>query len=276
MEKMEKQEISAGFFVGAERVVNELIEKGRAMEKAVFDPSANLIEIEGVKFFYDRDTGEWSPIVPYKVNREDDPFPDPITTFTLSGLVDYIDANVEGLIPEYSDGKLILHVVNHSEVRLYSKLSENEKKRYVIAWCKAHVPDITFGKYMDTETFNTVLLSNFIETDARNETFKVVKSMTKEQSAQTSDDGVSQVITVKQGITKASNVQFQNPVPLKPLRTFTEIDQPESNFTLRINQDAQVALFEADGGAWKNLAVQRIKEYLSNALMSKYNIVIIA
>lgn len=128
---------------------------------------------------------------------------------------------------------------------------------------------------MDTETFNTMLLSMFIETQARADLFKVIKSMTKEQNLNTTDDGVSQVITVKQGVSLASNVQFQNPVPLKPMRTFAEIEQPESNFTLRVNEDAQAALFEADGGAWKNEAVKKIKDYLNRNLYG-HNVVIIA
>ena len=71
---------------------------------------------------------------------------------------------------------------------------------------------------------------------------------------------------VEQGVSMASNVTFKNPVPLKPIRTFAEIDQPESNFTLRVNDSAQAALFEADGGVWKNVAVALIKDYLKSNL----------
>lgn len=89
------------------------------------------------------------------------------------------------------------------------------------------------------------------------------------------DDGVSQVLTVKQGVSLAQNVTLQNPVPLKPMRTFSEVDQPESNFTLRVNGDADVALFEADGGAWKNAAVANIKNYLESKLYG-YGVVVLA
>ena len=137
------------------------------------------------------------------------------------------------------------------------------------------VPDITFGRYMDTELFNTQLLSKFIDTPARAELFRVIKSMTKEQGCTTTDDGISQVITTKQGVSMAQNVVFQNPVPLKPMRTFTEVDQPESNFTLRVDEDANCALYEADGGAWKNEAVINIHDYLKNNLYGQ-NIVVLA
>ena len=55
-------------------------------------------------------------------------------------------------------------------------------------------------------------------------------------------------------------------VRLSPYRTFREIEQPESQFLLRIRTDdrgnAEVALFEADGGVWRNEARLRIAEYL--------------
>lgn len=153
--------------------------------------------------------------------------------------------------------------------------TEREKVRHVIAGCSAHTPKIYFERYLDTEQFNTMLLSTFIDTEARKLLFTVVKSMTKEQNLNTTDDGVSQVITVKQGISTASNVQFQNPVPLKPMRTFIEIEQPESNFTLRVNERAECALFESDGGAWKNIAVQRIASYIRSMIFVS-NVVVLA
>lgn len=62
-----------------------------------------------------------------------------------------------------------------------------------------------------------------------------------------------------------------NPVYLKPFRTFTEITQPESAFVLRMRESGgiQVALFEADGGAWKNEAILAIKDYLEIQLFSQ-------
>lgn len=53
------------------------------------------------------------------------------------------------------------------------------------------------------------------------------------------------------------------------------VDQPESNFTLRVNGEACVALFEADGGAWKNEAVENIKQYLVAGTYAS-NVVVIA
>lgn len=61
------------------------------------------------------------------------------------------------------------------------------------------------------------------------------------------------------------NIRDVNTDP-KANRTFTEIDQPVSPFVLRINEDMRVALFTADGGAWKQEAMKNIQAYLIEAL----------
>lgn len=264
---------SAGFFGGATELANYLVTNGKALQQAEMDAHQEIKEIDGVKFVWNRNNYRYEPIkapIP-----DDEPVPAGLMFFTLDGIIDYIIENVEGLIPNEPEKRLILQVVDHTTVKLISHPSEHHKERHCIAKCDAHVPDIRFGRYMDTESFNTQLLSMFIDTEARAALFRVIKSMTKEQGCSTTDDGVSQVITVKQGVSMAQNVTFQNPVPLKPMRTFTEIDQPESNFTLRINEDAECALFEADGGAWKNVAVTRIRDYLRSKL-SGQNVAVIA
>lgn len=266
-----------GFFGGATELAKYLVETGAKTERENMKIEAmqKITEIDGQKYRWNSNNNIWVPIEPVKFIPQDDVVPDSYIFFTLDGLIDYIQENVEGLIPTDPEHRLILHVVNHTSVRLMSHPSEHHKERHVIARCEAHVPEITFGRYMDTEQFNTQLLSKFVETDSRETLFKVIAAMTKEQSCNTTDDGVSQVITVKQGVSMAANVTFKNPVPLKPIRTFVEVQQPESNFTLRVDEDANCALYEADGGAWKNEAVKNIGEYLKNNLYG-CNVVVIA
>lgn len=265
----------AGFFGGATELAKFLVDTGVKCERESVENMQKVIEINGQKYVWNRNNYRWEPVKPVNFLPDDVPVPAAYTFFTLDGLIDYIIENVEGLIPSEPEKRLILQVVDHTTVKLISHPSEHHKERHVIAKCDAHVPDIRFGRYMDTESFNTQLLSMFIDTPARAELFRVIKSMTKEQGCTTTDDGVSQVITTKQGVSMAQNVIFQNPVPLKPMRTFTEIDQPESNFTLRVDGEANCALYEADGGAWKNVAVASIRDYLRSKL-SGQNVAVIA
>ena len=68
-----------------------------------------------------------------------------------------------------------------------------------------------------------------------------------------------------------SQVAVPNPVLLTPYRTFRDIVQPASLFVVRVKAGPsgglpQVGLFEADGGAWKLTATDRLKVWLTEAL----------
>ncbi len=259
----------AGNFEGLDTAMKLLLDHG-ATENHHEEANAQAVkEINGLT--YQWSGGKWVQIVPDI--PADDPTPKAMQFFTLQGVVDYINLNTEHLIPEDGE-KLILQVENETTVVLVSQPSKHRKTRYVIARADAHVPGIAFERYMNTDMFCTMLLSKFIDTEARRQLFAVVKSMVKEQTANTTDDGVGQQITVKAGVSLATNVTFQNPVPLQPRRTFTEVVQPESNFTLRVNEDAEAALFESDGGQWKNVAVENIKNFLKDHITNPAVVVI--
>ena len=55
-------------------------------------------------------------------------------------------------------------------------------------------------------------------------------------------------------------------VPLRPYRTFLEVEQPESEFLLRLDDNGNVGLFEADGGMWKQTAKASITAYFEEKL----------
>ena len=267
-----------GFFNGSRELAEFLVDQGAdaQMARDNLDREKELLHQEintigGFPHRWDTLAHKWIPME--VVVPPDPPMPKPLEFFTLAGLIDYINENTEGMIP--TDGsRLILQVQDHRTVKLLTQPSPDQRQRYTVAYAQAHTPEITFGRYMDTDTFCTELLSKFIETDARKTLFQVAKSMTKEQTATTTDDGVGQQITVKEGVSMATTGNFQNPVPLRPRRTFSEVDQPESNFTLRVDKEAKVALFESDGGAWKIDAVNYIRQYLTAQIENPAVIVI--
>ncbi|MFX4306338.1 hypothetical protein F8N00_13185 [Exiguobacterium sp. A1_3_1] len=99
---------------------------------------------------------------------------------------------------------------------------------------------------------------------------KMVGNLKEDNVRGVGDDGISQAVTMKTGVATVADVKVVNPVTLAPYRTFIEVDQPESKFVLRMQNGPRVALFEADGGAWKNEAIRNIEDYLMEAL-SEYN-----
>lgn len=56
-------------------------------------------------------------------------------------------------------------------------------------------------------------------------------------------------------------VEIKPRVMLRPFRTFLEVEQPESEFLLRVDPDEGIGFFEADGGIWKLEAKKNIADY---------------
>lgn len=190
------------------------------------------------------------------------PYADHIEMSTLTSLLDYIVAGVDSM-----KGKMIVHVVSPVEVRLYSKL-DSERKREEVAVVRAQLPSFDFGRFIDNETFLINLQSKFIDNADRALILKFAGTVEDGTVAQYGDDGVTQQATVKSGIASKTDAIVPNPVSLIPYRTFQEVEQPASDFIFRMRSDhgVQCAIFEADGGAWKNDAMHNIKKYLSTSL----------
>ena len=96
----------------------------------------------------------------------------------------------------------------------------------------------------------------------------VLGNLANEHVTENKDDGLSQTIQVRTGITTRAKVKIENPLSLKPYRTFREVEQPESLFIFRLkNQNGlHCALYESDGGAWKLEAIKNIKAHLAGEL----------
>ncbi len=194
-----------------------------------------------------------------------------LTVSTLTGLVDYIKNNIDGL-----EGQLLIQVKSPSEVALYSPLNlDREREKFLSA--EAILPNnIYYNRFLDTETFNIMLQSSFVDNKDKDTLLKYTGLITDDTVKSFGDDGVSQQVTVKTGVASVGQAVVPNPVTLAPYRTFPEIIQPESKFIFRMKEGPSAALFEADGGAWRNTAILGIKEYLKEALKEHENIQIIA
>ena len=189
---------------------------------------------------------------------------EPFETFSLDGLIDYIKEDPEGLFNQ--GGRSIVRVKSPTLVEVIAPQRGYWRERELMAYCKALVPEISFGRYMDTDQFQIMVQTSFVESENRALVLQVAGSVRKEQNMQTADDGVSQKVTINAGISTAADVIVRNPVTLIPFRTFREVEQPESPFVLRFNEDGNAALFTGDGSKWKLEAVSAIRKYLEEAL----------
>mgnify|MGYP000764952790 FL=1 len=89
----------------------------------------------------------------------------------------------------------------------------------------------------------------------------LLSRMTNENSVSTNDNGVTQTVEARQGVALNAVVEIKPRVMLRPFRTFLEVEQPESEFLLRVEPDEGIGFFEADGGIWKLEAKKNIADY---------------
>lgn len=185
---------------------------------------------------------------------------------TLSSLVEYIKSNVD----KFAE-KMVVQVVSPEEVRFFSMLDDN-RDRETVAVVRAITPSFDYGRFIDHETFCINVQSKFVDDDNTDKTLLLKFAGTVESGsvAEYGDDGVTQKAAVRQGIASKTEAVVPNPVYLMPFRTFIEVRQPASNFIFRMKEGGMggisCAIFEADGGAWKLEAMDRIRFYLEREL----------
>ncbi|PKM71911.1 MAG: hypothetical protein CVU92_07830 [Firmicutes bacterium HGW-Firmicutes-17] len=227
------------------------------IEKIEQMADVELIEVGGVQY----SSKELSQIVPPKPNY--------INVKSLTAIIDFINANVD----ELEAGKLIIHVVDHETVKIISALDRIYRAREYYIWAQAEPPEIRLNNFTDRESFNIMLQSRFADVADRADVLRSIGKMRYENEVKMEDDGITQTVASKAGVALVREDQIPNPVRLAPFRTFSEIEQPISPFILRVDDKCNVGLFEADGGAWKNKAMQSIKDYLEFELGEGYTII---
>lgn len=207
------------------------------------------------------------------------PEPVPFAGPSLTSLVAYAKSEtVTALLDKLSGGEvceLNALVCSPNKVELVVPMVGPQRQRLVLMTCTMEKPDFMFGHFRPLEDFVVWVQSRFVSTAEAERVLKFTGGLNAGLAADIEDDGVTQKVTTRKGITRAGSESFKNPVGLAPFRTFTEIDQPVSPFMLRVKQQkdgeditAVATLIEADGGAWRTEAVAGIGEFLRENMPS--------
>ena len=236
-------------------MLKEAIEKIREM--AINEAKIQTVTIDGYVYAKNKD-GE--------VNRlcEEDTqpiVPQTIAVTSLSGLVQWVKneckKNSALLFVEVQSPDGVIVRTERSAVR-------KEETSKLFSLC---ISNNTFRKgFRSYEEAMIELRSKYQHTEDIDYLLKMLSSMKIEDSVQTDDNGLTQQVTVKKGIALTENVTIKPIVKLKPYRTFLEVEQPESEFLVRIGEKGQIGFFEADGGMWQITARNIIADYLKDAL----------
>ena len=161
--------------------------------------------------------------------------------------------------------------VDHQRcVTLYGDMQDVYSDRPCLAVVEPlKAAEFQFGNFMPVEQFIIGLQSCFAREDGRDIVIEAIAGLKSDESMSYKDDGISQTVAAKKGVSLSTTREVPNPVVLKPYRTFPEIEQPSSQFILRVTDkrgEPEVGLWEADGGAWKIEATARIRAWLEAQL----------
>jgi len=190
----------------------------------------------------------------------ENPVPAPLAFFSLNGLSDYMEKN-----PDEQD-KFIIHVESPTAVSIRSTLCEPFCQRWEYAVAEIPFVPFTFGRFLDLEAFLIGVRSMFVLDTSAPTLLKYAGNITDEDVRTWEDDGITQRANARTGVARVSEIALPSIVTLRPFRTFSEVEQPASEFLFRIQSKGgkiEAALFEADGGRWKIEAMRNIAKFFS-------------
>lgn len=188
--------------------------------------------------------------------------PDTLALHSLEALVKMVQTEAVNM-----DSPLYITIPNNLIVRCFGQPRPDARFfRQVHYEAKAtDVPGFQDG-FRDQEKAIIELRSRFAPGEGVDYLLDLLSRISKENGVTTNDNGISQTVEARQGVALKTTVQVRPRVPLRPFRTFQEVEQPESEFLLRLDEDGNIGLFEADGGMWKLTARQTIKAFLEERL----------
>lgn len=195
------------------------------------------------------------------VNR---PVVDAIGLKSLSGLVDYIHGP-DGI---KKDDAVI--IADWNIVTLYSRIINPTRQRETIAESRAEAKQFDFGIWKNSAEFIIGLQSLFQRNADWEKVITIVSSVTSVKELTADDNGVNQNVQFKAGIQRKGEGSIGDRYTLTANRTFSEVQQPTTEFVLRLREKEgegiQAALFEADNGVWEQDCRLNVKDYLKQKL----------
>lgn len=165
------------------------------------------------------------------------------------------------------NGPVFINVCGPHDVFVLTAL-DADMKRDMLFHAVCDVPGFKEG-FMEYDRAIIAIRSKFIPGEDVDYILALLSRINRENGVTTMDNGVSQTVEARTGISLKQMVNVRPRVKLAPYRTFLEVDQPESEFLLRLDEDGKVGLFEADGGMWKMEAKKNIYAYFCNAMAAE-------
>ena len=226
-----------------------------AIEKIQELCAPHLFQIDGKDFIANKD-GEYTEVMPvlHVVSEIVLSSLDAMVAFVKTEAVKNHDA-VYITIPDHKTVRCFTHP--YPELRMSREHLYTAEATDVPGWGEK-VP-------LPFEEAIIALRTRFQPTNDTEYALKLLSDITTGSKVTFNDNGVATSVVTKKGIDLQSNTTIRPIISLRPYRTFQEVDQPASEFLIRINE-RNITFIEADGGMWKLSARNTVKKYLEHAL----------
>ena len=242
-----------------ENATVEFVNKICEMDRAGQEPK--IIEIDGIKYTDCRRLEKIDTHISPKY----------LTVHSLYGLTQII--REERSKYQYP---LFVIVDSPNTVVVMTQLLEDYKRDFVYGCEARRIRHNDWGRFENIESFIINLRSKFVENEDLKYILSTLSKVSNTDSVQQNDDGVSQTVETRRGVSLATKTAIKPILKLAPYRTFTDVEQPESEFLFRLDTEGNAALFEADGGAWEQTAINNIADYLMAELSGVEGVTVIA
>lgn len=200
-----------------------------------------------------------------EIKREVPEFP-VMKVNTLSGLADVIRMGVRKEHLVYKSPALV-RVESHELVTVHSTVEwfESGPVRHLLYMAENDNTTFHAGEYSQEQM--VIALRSMCQDGMDKEyLLELISRIDINTGVSITDTGLTQSVVQKVGAALKDEVPIKPIIRLKPYRTFLEVNQPESEFLLRVTKSGAIQLRDADGGAWMLEARRSIKEHLEGLL----------
>ncbi len=203
----------------------------------------------------------------YKQVRPELDVAEPITLHSLEALVTLV--KTEG-IESVVDGPLYITVPSHTTVRCFTHpVPEFRMRRgcpYLVE--VTDVPGWSEKVDMRFDEAMIALRTRFQATPDAEYALKLLSDITTGSKITLNDNGIATSVVSRTGVSLQANTPIRPIISLRPYRTFQEVEQPVSQFLIRVSERG-ITFVEADGGMWKLAARKTVRDYLAEKLSAE-------
>lgn len=205
----------------------------------------------------------------YSEVRPEVDLPDEKALASLDALVKLVKA--EALV--LYGGPVFITVQKHDHVKAFLRpLVEKDgrcKRPLLYHALAVDVPGWGDEEMLPFDMATVALQTRFQASEDRDYAVELLSNISAGAEIQHLDDGITTYVTTKKGAAIKGQPKAVKPlVKLRPYRTFQEVEQPESLFLIRLEED-HVTFRAADGGMWKLTARQTVAAWLTEQLRAE-------